>query len=236
MSIKRLGGRTGESRLVSSSPSKIPYGGFSPVRLQTGYWPWRPSPAHRSAVSARHASTQRRNRLIRHHPPSAGSPMVLSDMVVGSVARTPPVQRPLARQRVVLSHQVIAYYGRMRVSRALPPIYGFIQRICPCQSHPGSSREVPQFTLLIFPSVPSSIPRWIGKVHLTVSSPPALTFASFSMSRHPKYPTQSDSTWGLHEAAKFTSCYGPAGLLALHRSGLLRSSFHSLPRHRKRRV
>jgi hypothetical protein len=35
MSIKRLGGRTRCAR-VSLSPSKIPYGGFSPVRLQTG--------------------------------------------------------------------------------------------------------------------------------------------------------------------------------------------------------
>ena len=51
-----------------------------------------------------------------------------------------------------------------------------------------------------------------------------------------KYSTQSDSTWWLNEAAKFTSCYGPAGLLALHRSGLLLSSFHSLCRHWKRRV
>ena len=51
-----------------------------------------------------------------------------------------------------------------------------------------------------------------------------------------KYATQSDSTWGFNEAAKFTSCYGPAGLLALHRSGLLLSSFRSLCRHRKRRV
>ena len=51
-----------------------------------------------------------------------------------------------------------------------------------------------------------------------------------------KLSTQSDTTWWLHEAAKFTSCYGPADLLALHRSGLLLSSFRSLCRHRKRRV
>ena len=38
-----LGTRTRGIR-VSSSPSKIPYGGFSPVRLQTGFQP-RPSPA-----------------------------------------------------------------------------------------------------------------------------------------------------------------------------------------------
>jgi hypothetical protein len=42
MSIKHLGGCTLITR-VSCSPSKIPYGGFSPVRLQTGIQR-RPSP------------------------------------------------------------------------------------------------------------------------------------------------------------------------------------------------
>jgi hypothetical protein len=49
-SIKRLGGRTGYT-CVSFSPSKIPYGGFSPVRLQTGIQ-LRPSPAGLYAVKA----------------------------------------------------------------------------------------------------------------------------------------------------------------------------------------
>ncbi len=75
-------------RHVSSSPSKIPYGGFSPVRLQTGYQPWRPSPAIHSAVSVRHASAPNDHQLIRHHSPSAGTPLVLSDKIAGSVART----------------------------------------------------------------------------------------------------------------------------------------------------
>jgi hypothetical protein len=38
MSFKRLGGRARHS-CVSSTPSKIPYGGFSPVRLQAGIQP-----------------------------------------------------------------------------------------------------------------------------------------------------------------------------------------------------
>jgi hypothetical protein len=38
MSFKRLGGRARRS-CVSSTPSKIPYGGFSPVRLQAGIQP-----------------------------------------------------------------------------------------------------------------------------------------------------------------------------------------------------
>src|SRR4030043_45379 len=35
------------------------------------------------------------------------------------------VQRPLARQRVMLSHRVFAYYGLMSPSRYLPPAYLF---------------------------------------------------------------------------------------------------------------
>jgi hypothetical protein len=55
---------------VSSSPSKIPYGGFSPVRLQTGFPP-RPSPArsgsnpHPAPAYTRLKSRSRRRALIR---------------------------------------------------------------------------------------------------------------------------------------------------------------------------
>ena len=35
------------------------------------------------------------------------------------------VQRPLARQRVMLSRRVIAYYGLIRPSESLPATYGF---------------------------------------------------------------------------------------------------------------
>ena len=94
---------------------------------------------------------QGRRQLIRHHPPSAGSPVVLSDKMSGSVARTPPVQRPLARQRVVLSHQVIAYYGRIRVSRALPLIYEFMQRIFPVSLIQGRPERFPNLLRASFP-------------------------------------------------------------------------------------
>ena len=46
MSFKRLGGRARRS-CVSSTPSKIPYVGFSPVRLQTGV---QPQPSSRNAL------------------------------------------------------------------------------------------------------------------------------------------------------------------------------------------
>ena len=36
-----------------------------------------------------------------------------------------PVQRPLARRRVILSRRVIAYYGLIRASGPLPPVFLF---------------------------------------------------------------------------------------------------------------
>ncbi len=54
MSFKRLGGRTCHS-CVSSAPSKIPYGGFSPVRLQAGV---RPQPSSRTALGLYATSVQ----------------------------------------------------------------------------------------------------------------------------------------------------------------------------------
>ena len=118
---------------VSSSPSKIPYVGFSPVRLQTGIQP-RPSPARRG-LSARPTYTRAsqtytwlkllsQKRVTSQHccwfyRSRAKAQAVLYSLL--SVSN--PVQRPLARQRVMLSRRVIAYYGLIRNSRPLPSIY-----------------------------------------------------------------------------------------------------------------
>src|SRR5436190_6188153 len=50
---------------VSSAPSKIPYGGFSPVRLQTRLTPRPPSQAHPRLLIGRHCRYLRRQRFIR---------------------------------------------------------------------------------------------------------------------------------------------------------------------------
>ncbi len=51
--------------LGSSAPSKIPYGGFSPVRLQTRFKPRPPSREHRAPLIGRHRSYLRVRRLFR---------------------------------------------------------------------------------------------------------------------------------------------------------------------------
>src|SRR5215813_9266992 len=50
---------------VSSAPSKIPYGGFSPVRLQTRLTQQPPSSAHWRPLIDRHCRYLRPQRVIR---------------------------------------------------------------------------------------------------------------------------------------------------------------------------
>ena len=121
--MKRLGGRTPHA-CVSLSPSKIPYVGFSPVRLQT-------------RRQARPSSDD------LYAPQAIASPSYgPCGQDVGLGCEGVPVQRPLARQRVLLSRRVIAYYGLIRASRGLLSPYDFDDRSLPR----GQSREVPQFT------------------------------------------------------------------------------------------
>ena len=141
---------------VSSSPSKIPYGGFSPVRLQTG----------------RSAATFGRNAGLYAAACAPVSPQRVPTCAAQCRARRGhgrrgdsldvPVQRPLARQRVILSRQVIAYYGLIRASRPLLPAYVLRRRVFAF----GRGREVPQFTLRVLLSVPSPVPRRTGRLRL----------------------------------------------------------------------
>jgi hypothetical protein len=90
---------------VSPAPSKIPYGGFSPVRLQTSIR-WPPSSAGGG--------------LIGQFPLLRSATRFVSGYLDFRPIRTrrrpskePPVQWPLAPQPVVLSGRIIAYYGHI---------------------------------------------------------------------------------------------------------------------------
>jgi len=145
---------------VSSSLSEIPYVGFSPVRLQTGIQP-RPSLA-RKGLSARSAFT--------HSVPTYTWPKLLAQTGASpqhcwffrsravssngtpfNIANSTPVQRPLARQWVMLSHRVIAYYGLIRNSRPLPSIYVLLRWVFALRPCMGWYREAPQFAPRVFP-------------------------------------------------------------------------------------
>lgn len=120
-------------RPVSSCPSEIPYGGFSPVRLQTGLGP-SPSPPGAHPTTYRRPESRSPATTLAPH----GAIAALSRRRV-AVRRDGPVQRPLARQRVVLSRRVNAYYGLIRGSRPLPTAYVLRRRVFALRPRAGDS-------------------------------------------------------------------------------------------------
>jgi len=104
MSFKRLGRRACHT-CVSSTPSEIPYVGFSPVRLQTGIRP-RPSP-RRPGVKPRAGIRPGRINLYATRAYASGSCGPLGH-AGGTRGMGDPVQRSFAASRVMLSRRVIA--------------------------------------------------------------------------------------------------------------------------------
>ncbi len=216
-----VGTRTRGTR-VSSSPSKIPYGGFSPVRLQTGIRPrpsptrsgsnWHPMPAYTRLKSrSRKRATSRSGTCVQ----AALSP---SD-------RTLPSRGPwLASGFCCPAGSLLT----MTSSETLGPSRRLIH------SPPGRTwaERFPNLLCLSLSSVPPSVPRQTGRLHLAVASSPAVAFSISVLDRHLHPPRVPVPAWPYNGAAKFALCYGPEESLALHRPGRLRSSFH-LPGHPK---
>jgi hypothetical protein len=218
---------------VSSSLSKIPYGGFSPVRLQTGEQPrpspgadglsarpayphprptytWPPLPAQRGVNPRAGAGpTVVEPRLKRHSPPP---PPALQ-------SRGPWLARgfccPAGSSPTMASCETLA---------PLPAIYALYAGSLPYGLVWAGSERFPNLLRMSVPAVPPSVPRWTDRVRLAVPSSIALAFAFSAEARHPHAHARRFSRGLRNEAAKFTSCYGPAGLLALHRQGRLRPS------------
>ena len=218
------------NKCVSSSLSKIPYGGFSPVRLQTGIQP-RPS-SLMSSLSARPAFTQTPWTYTRLESLSPKRAFIRRGTFVQAELplsyRNNPVQRSLAPQRVMLSHRLIAYYDLIRASPPLPPVYVLSSGSLPLGLLRAGNEKVPNLSCLSFPIVPSSVPRRLGDflrllLHRPLWPSPSLQKVGVRLS------TLAGALPGLrNEAAKFASCYGPMRLLALLRQGRLLSSFHLL--------
>ena len=152
-SIKRSRRRTGNMR-VSSSLSKIPYGGFSPVRLQTGSMDIPPRPSQAGTdLSARPAFLRHPiayTRLLSLSPKRAHSYRrgTYVQAALPSSDANLPVQRSLAPQRVLLSRQISAYYDLIRASRSHLMIYGLFIRPSPVDLFWAGTEKVPNNTEL----------------------------------------------------------------------------------------
>jgi hypothetical protein len=215
---------------VSSSLSKIPYSGFSPVRLQTGIEP-RPS-STMASLSVKPAFTQTPWTYTRLKSLSPKRAFIRRGTLVQAELplsyRNHPVQRSLAPQRVMLSHRIIAYYDLMRASLPLPLVYVLSSGSLPVGLIRAGAEKVPNLSCLSFPIVPSSVPRRLGDFFRSLLHRPLWPSPS-SHKVGARLTTLAGSWRGLcNEAAKFALCYSPMELLALLRQGHLHSSFHLL--------
>jgi len=111
--------------------------------------------------------------------------MAITGMLSGPSVTAPPVQRPLARQRVMLSRQVSAYYGLIRDSGLLPPTYALYGESLWPNYFPLGDQRFPNLLCVSVTHVPHSVPRWTVRLLMTVTSPHILAFRHFRMARHP---------------------------------------------------
>ena len=146
------------------------------------------------------------------------APMAFPGMLDGDdCIKDHPVQRPLARLWVMLSHWVIAYYGLIRDSQSSRCLIFFVQRVFALWPHIGWHRELPQFTPHIFSTVPSPVPRRFGRLPATVPTPSALAFA-FSAEAQLALPMPAGSRHecvtrlqsSLYATARWFACPSPA--------------------------
>ncbi len=192
---------------VSCSPSKIPYVGFSPVRLQTGIQ-LRPSLKHTRLKCEAHMHHVRYNLYATKAVPlcfCGPSRHVWRSSIPAAIqSRGPWLSGGLCcHTRSSLT---------MASSESVCPfqcLIFFVHWIFALRPRMGWYRQIPQFAPRICNSVPSSVPRRSCRVHLVVSSPTVIAFAISAVARQPHPHTRRFSRGSCNEAAKFALCYGP---------------------------
>ena len=214
--VQRITGTCTQGTRVSSSPSKIPYGGFSPVRLQTGIRP-RPSPTRKGSSDHPAPAYTRLKSLSPKRAASRSGTFVQ--------AALPSPDRTLLSRGPWLARGLYGPAGSpltMTSSDTLDAsgsAYDFAARS-------NLRPEVPQFTLPVCSlraacRTPVDRTTALGCYFVVRFGLPHL--CKGSASANPRAPVPA---WLCNEAAKFTLGYGPVEWLARHRPGRLRSSFH----------
>ena len=195
--------------LVSSTPSKIPYGGFSPVRLQTSLTPQPPSRALSHSLIGCHCSCPQPQRFIRKRT-CVQAALRSSTRTTGPVALGSPsgcIVRP--------DHCLL--WPHLRLCRPPQRLMNYSVRL---RSHPRQPQRVPNLLCQSLHPMPLPLLRWSQRLHSTMSS--SLVLPSplcYWLDNHLAH--RSGSGGSFNEAATFTLCYGLEVLLALLRSGLL---------------
>ena len=140
-----------------------------------------------------------------------------------------PVQRPLARRRVIVSQQVIAYYGLIRGSGLLPAAYGcpFADRVF---AFAAKAQRFPNLSCVSF--CPCRLPYHGDRMASDCCSSIRTAFALFGGARRPPEPTQkSVHAWCAFRGCRVRFMLRPGQLLARHRhrTFTFELSFHESP-------
>ena len=162
--VQRITGTCTRGMRVSSSPSKIPYGGFSPVRLQTGILP-RPSFA-RSGSSLHPAPAYTRPKFLSRKRATSRS-RTFVQAALPSSDRTLPSRGPWLASGLYCPAGSSLTMTSSETLDSSGSTYCFANLLC-----------------LSVLSVPSSVPRQTERLHLAVSSSSALAFPISVEGRH----------------------------------------------------
>jgi hypothetical protein len=195
--------------LVSSTPSKIPYGGFSPVRLQTSLTPQPPSRALSHSLIGCHCSCPRPQRFTRRRT-HVQAALRSSTRTTGPVALGSPTG-----YSVRPAHRLLRPH--LRLCRPPERLMNYSVRL---RDHPRQPQRVPNLLCQSLCPMPLSLLRWSQRLHLTMPSslvrPSPLRYWLGNHIAH-----QSGTGGSFNGAATFTLWYGLETLLALLRSGRL---------------
>jgi len=204
-------------RHVSFSLSEIPYGGFSPVRLQAGRQR-QPSPSRAYMPP----------KLLRFPLTVAQRAIAALCRRRGGIRPNSPAQRPLARRRVIVSRRVIAYYGLIRASASLPPAY--LLRLVDTLRGRGSQllSACPCFRAIGLTPADRVV---IGCSNATRDSLRRILNVSASA-----LTRQLSSRRPVNEAAPFALCYGPETCLPFTDKGFYIRAFVPQVASQERRI
>jgi len=135
-------------------------------------------------------------------------PVALAGMQSEARSQGVPVQRPLARRRVLLSHQVVAYYGLICASRPPRHFMNYGDESLPDGLLWAGTERVPIFLCLSVLFVPSSVPRWmewLPLVDLTTPAQPSPSLHRFGIHNATIVGSQVDSVTRLQSSLYATA-------------------------------
>ena len=200
---------------VSCSLSKIPYIGFSPVRLQTGIQ-LRPSLTRSWVKCEAHMHHNHDNLYAAKvgQPCSCGLTACIAEPAIASAF---PVQRPLARRALCCRCGSSLNMASSETVRSFRRLIFFVRRVFALRPRMGWGRQLPQFAPRTSHTVPSSVPRRSARVHLAVPSPRVIAFAVSAPARQPhlharRFPhgCVTRLQGSLYATARYVACPSPA--------------------------